>query len=402
MRVRAFIGALCLAGLCLNSMAVAQESEQTPRLLLTPQRLRRLQRDRERQTVRWLNFDKRVQTAPDSPERGFELALYYVVTHDEARGREAVAWATAHACDHRQVSLIVDWTGELAGETLKTKLSGCPFVGTDASSEIAVIARDLLFSAVVSGQMDAKQTGPGNKRVMNDLPNALLNPSDLYAAVEYLMTIRSLTSIDLRQQDGLFFNQLPKRLLLNLRPKQIEHPDWMTHVAALAYVALDPNLENSQFLQGWAMEESQMLREGPGVAYEFLWADPYLPGIAYQNMDPWIYNADGTLSARTNWEPNACWIQITASGIKDQSCSPNNEETRTFGTLTLSRLSSNCVDLAAPKRNETVILWGLKPGAQLTLDKANGNIPARADPAGMWAVPNEVTGKVCLSKHDRR
>jgi hypothetical protein len=56
----------------LSGMARAQDS---PRLLLTPQRLRRLQRDRARQTLRWQNFEARVQSVPDSPERGFELAL---------------------------------------------------------------------------------------------------------------------------------------------------------------------------------------------------------------------------------------------------------------------------------------------------------------------------------------
>ena len=403
MRVRAFIGALCLAGLSLNWMAVAQENEQTPRLLLTPQRLRRLQRDRQRQTVRWLNFEKRIQSVSDSPERGFELALYYAVTHDEAKGREAVAWANAHPCNRRQVALIADWTDELKGQALKSKLSSCPSVGTGASPPTAVTLRDVLFTAVMTGQIDAKQAERDNSLVIDDLPDALVNnPPDLYAAIEYLMAIRSATQVDPRQQDGPFFSQLPKQFLLSLKPEQVEHPDWMTHIAALAYVSLDPNLENSQFLQGWAMEDSQMLRDGPGVAYEFLWADPYLPGIAYQNMDPWIYNANGTLFARADWQPNTCWIEINVKGMKSQDCPSSDHESITFGTLTLSKVSSSCVELPPQKRNETAILWGLKPGAQLTLQKANGNVPAKADPAGMWSIPNEVTGKVCVSRHDRR
>ena len=36
-----------------------------------------------------------------------------------------------------------------------------------------------------------------------------------------------------------------------------------------------------------------MIREGPGVAYEFFWADPYLPGVGYQNLDPWVYDRPG-------------------------------------------------------------------------------------------------------------
>ncbi len=74
------------------------------------------------------------------------------------------------------------------------------------------------------------------------------------------------------------------------------------HVAALALVAIDPNLPASQFLQSWALEDTQTLREGPGVAYELLWADPYLPGVGYQNMEPWVYDDHGRLFARANWE----------------------------------------------------------------------------------------------------
>ena len=81
------------------------------RLLLTPKLLRRLQRDRQRQTVRWQNFEQRVETVPDSPERGFELALYYAITHDQQRGREAVQWAVAHPCERRQLDLALDWVG---------------------------------------------------------------------------------------------------------------------------------------------------------------------------------------------------------------------------------------------------------------------------------------------------
>ena len=33
------------------------------------------------------------------------------------------------------------------------------------------------------------------------------------------------------------------------------------------------------------MEDPKMATDGPGVAYEFLWANPYLPGLGYHN---WI------------------------------------------------------------------------------------------------------------------
>src|SRR5215471_21067348 len=62
-----------------------------PRLLLTKQRLRLLQRERERQSMRWEQFAS-IVGAP-LPEPGFALALHYRVSGDVASGRKAVEWA---------------------------------------------------------------------------------------------------------------------------------------------------------------------------------------------------------------------------------------------------------------------------------------------------------------------
>src|SRR5207244_2745719 len=101
--------------------------------------------------------------------------------------------------------------------------------------------------------------------------------------------------IDLREEDRAFFSQMPVELLLGMKSSDLEHPGWMAHAATLALIGLDPNLASSQFLQGWAISDRQMVREGPGVAYEFLWADPYLPGVVYQNSDAWSYDPHGRL-----------------------------------------------------------------------------------------------------------
>ena len=60
-----------------------------------------------------------MQTVADSPERGFELALYYAITEEEAKGREAVEWVLAHPCEQRQVALVLDWAGQLISEGQK-------------------------------------------------------------------------------------------------------------------------------------------------------------------------------------------------------------------------------------------------------------------------------------------
>ncbi len=421
MRVRGIVAMSCLSVFFLSGLAAAQENDHSPSLLLRPNLLRRLQRDRQRQTPRWQNFEKRVQTVPASSERGFELALYYAVTGNEQRGKDAVAWALAHSCETRQIALVLDWVSALVSsaqrEVLKT---GVPCSYNGPLLPPGIVLRDSLFRTIAFGQTDRSQLESNNKQLLDNIKTArTIDAADLYASVEYLMAVRTFQRADLRQRDPQFFSQLPKEFLLSLKPEQVEHPAWMAHVAALALVTLDPNLESSQFLQGWAMEDSQMLREGPGVAYELLWADPYLPGIAYQNMDPWIYNPSGRLFARVGWNPDACWVAVTPGKFNQENCPAdvqaqppeaagkeareNQEHDRaSFGTLTLITMPAQCAAIPTRKNSETSMLWKLNPHAELAWEHAGKRSPTQADAAGMWPVPDDTSGKVCLAKPNHR
>src|SRR5580658_6270823 len=106
--------ALLAASLSLTPLAAQNPlaAQKAPRLLLSASHLRRLERDRERQTERWINLGQRVAAAADSPERGFELALVYTVTHEEAAAEEAIRWAASHPLEYRQIALIADWCGD--------------------------------------------------------------------------------------------------------------------------------------------------------------------------------------------------------------------------------------------------------------------------------------------------
>jgi hypothetical protein len=346
---------------------VAAAQAQQPSFL-TPRLLRRLQRDRERQTVRWLNFETRVQSVPDSAERGFELALYYAITHDQTRGREAVAWALAHRCDRRQFSLVLDWCAELLSAEERQKLAACASGNNDSP-------------------LPALQNG------------AFRDARTLYAACEYLLTIRATQHLDPRQEDTQFFSQLPVEFFLSLKPAQIDHPDWMTHIAALALIAVDPNLEASQYLQSWAIEDRQMIREGPGVAYEFLWADPYLPGVGYQNLDPWVYDPNGRLFARSNWSPDACWIAISTRGVEEENCPAGwRDRTTEFGRMTLIPMTARCQDLPSVASNQTILLWRLSPRQSVSYREGKQQHSAQADAAGLLRVSAGTEGKVCTAR----
>src|SRR5437660_6216776 len=75
-----------------------------PRLFLRPQRLRLLKRERERQSMRWKQFETLVLGGAQMPEPGFALALYYAVTGDAAFGKRAVDWALGTGADLRQLA----------------------------------------------------------------------------------------------------------------------------------------------------------------------------------------------------------------------------------------------------------------------------------------------------------
>ena len=89
-----------------------------PRLLLTPQRLRLLQRERERQSPRWEQFDALMSggaaSTTSAAEPGFAWALYYQVTRQPAAAGKAIEWALGDApdaSDLRQLALVFDWCG---------------------------------------------------------------------------------------------------------------------------------------------------------------------------------------------------------------------------------------------------------------------------------------------------
>ncbi|HMJ62737.1 MAG TPA: hypothetical protein VK493_13285 [Bryobacteraceae bacterium] len=377
---------------------LADPSDHSPQLLLTPQRSKRLKRDRVRQTARWQNFEARVQAVPDSPERGFELALYYAATQDEARGKEAIAWALAHLCDRRQVSLILDWCGALVAQQDRDKLkaASCPAKPDRDSKSF----RDEAFSKLANGEDIAPLVEESKKSLIPRLAGgAFQNAAELYAACEFFSVALTATRTDLREEDRQFFSQLPAELLLALKAGELEHPDPTIHLAALALIGLDPNLASSQFLQGWAISDRQTIREGPGVAYEMLWADPYLPGVGYQNLDPWIHDTHGRLFARAGWEADSCHIRITTHGVEEENCPPHwRDAPSTFGKLTLIPATQQCFELPKLKPDQAAVVWRLKPGQTLNFGTGKKlRLTAEADAAGLWRPGSNIEGKVCAA-----
>src|SRR5262247_925270 len=114
--------ALCLIGYAIPAILPAQSTDpvavftEHPRLLLRPQRLRLLKRERERTSARWQQFATLVSGNAPMPEPGFAYALYYQVTGDDVYGRKAIDFALSSAADLRQQALVFDWCQDLLSE----------------------------------------------------------------------------------------------------------------------------------------------------------------------------------------------------------------------------------------------------------------------------------------------
>src|SRR5437868_6469007 len=94
-----------------------------PRLLLRPQRLRLLKRERERASVRWQQFETLVAGNAPLPERAFAWALYYRVAGDADYGRKAIELALSGGADLRQQALVFDWCQDLLSDAQNRDLT---------------------------------------------------------------------------------------------------------------------------------------------------------------------------------------------------------------------------------------------------------------------------------------
>ena len=82
-----------------------------------------------------------------------------------------------------------------------------------------------------------------------------------------------------------------------------------SRVAELMMVAFDNNALETQYMQGWLMQDRFLLRSTVGIPYEFLWANPYQPGLPYFKLNPFFHDRDrGVLFVRSTWEDDARWF----------------------------------------------------------------------------------------------
>src|SRR5690349_18360268 len=329
--------------------AQAQSQEESlriyaehPRLFLGQHRLKLLQKEKERRSLRWQQFELLMAGHAPMPEPGFASALYYRVAGDQPSGRAAVAGALGPAgTDLRQLAIGFDWCQELLSpaqsRTLATKLAkGIDQAARDKSMS-ALRSRALAAVPPADHQQDVSERELG--RVIQSRWRGEIAPElqrghdaipheDYYALYEMLHAVRDNVNIDLRESAPAYFKALPIYDLVSYYPATFPAPEGeyripaskgggepdvrratMSRAAELAMVPYDTNAPSSQILQGWLMHDNFLLRSMLGAPYEFLWANPYHPGLSYY-LAPLVFHDEdfGRLFIRSSWDESARWL----------------------------------------------------------------------------------------------
>jgi hypothetical protein len=350
MAVRRLTAATLLAALAAITAASQNPDHISghPRLWLLPKKLDFLRRERERQSVRWRQFESVVRSSGTPAEPGLVYALYARVAAEPDYCRKAVDCALTVSADLRQKSLVFDWCVESTTQEQSDALAGQIENRLRAMREASSIyeARDSLLAAVALAghRQDAHEedlraalSGWWESRMVDSLQDGrdVIARDDMLALAEILHTARDNLKLDLRESARLYFDDLPGTLLLSYYPRRyaadgheyylpatkVSVPlearrGFLARSADLALLAYDATSQPQQFLQGWLMREDLRMRDSLGAIYEFLWANPYQPGLSYRHFPLFFHNRSaGQVFMRSSWEDAASWLCWTGSEL---------------------------------------------------------------------------------------
>ncbi len=318
-----------------------------PRLLLPARRLKLIRREKQRQSIRWNQFQAVISSKGELPEKGFALALYHIAAEDAATGKAAVQWALGPGNDLRQLALVYDWCFDIMTDGEKSLLAGKmqKAMAKEAQSQTVAAVRDRVLAAValadhVPDAPEKTLRGFWNDWWMGKTVPALRNNraafalTDSYPLMEILHVIHDNLNFDMRDNALGFFKDFPVQRVLSCYPAVLPAADnfyrvpqyaglgepdvaqaIMSRAADLSIVAFDANAVEHQFVQGWLIQDRFIMRGASGVPYEFLWANPYQPGLSYHHLPHYFHDPKaGMLFMRSSWEEDAIWLSYRAGG----------------------------------------------------------------------------------------
>jgi hypothetical protein len=447
------LGRTCSLALALASLPALLPSQEDglridgphPRIFLTPRRLKLLRRERERQSLRWNQFQLLMAGKAPMPEPGFADALYYQIAGNAESGHEAVRWALGQGTDLRQLALVFDWCHDLLTEAESTALAAKLTRAMQQSrhdTSVGAVRSRLLASVALAGQSpdvaDRELEQVVHKWWQGQIAPALnaghvaLPLDDSYELLEILHAVRDNCDLDLREGAAQYFKDLPMMHLLSHYPASFpageneyripatlhptSEPDLrraaLSRVAELSMVALDSNGPGSQILQGWLLNDNFLLRGTFGAPYEFLWANPYQPGLSYYHAPLFMHDElMGRLFVRSSWEESATWLgyfdgelQLFEGGQAAVLDPHLDAEPLPLAAAVILFGAHSRQFKVAVSGSEPVFVVGLKPRQNYTIEVDNEEMTeGQTDPGGILPLdmPHEAeTGVRFRELHD--
>jgi hypothetical protein len=459
------ISALALAVAAVAGMApsIASSQEQThaeslradaahPRIFLGARRLRLLRRERERQSLRWNQFHLLMAGKAPMPEPGFAQALYYQVSGSAEAGRQAIAWALGASADLRQLALVFDWCQDILTEAQSKTLAAKLARGIQQSrrdSSVSAVRSRLLAAVALSGHLPdvpereidqvVRKWWEGEILPAINSGREAVARDDTYALMEILHAVRDNFNQDLREAAPQFFTDLPMVQLLSYYPAtfpagendyripaaprggaagwSFSQPDLrratLSRAAELSMVAYDSNAPGSQILQGWLMNDHFLLRGTFGAPYEFLWANPYQPGLSYFQAPLVVRDSlFGRLFVRSNWDESAAWLGFFSGelqmfhdgGVTVLDPNVTGEPLDLSRAVILFGAHTRKFKVAAAGK-EPVFVVGLKPRQNYLIEVDDEELSEeQTDPGGILALdlPHDTEVGVRLSDPARQ
>ena len=411
----------------------------SPRLFLRPARLKLLRRERDRQSLRWEQFDTLWNANAPFPELGWAAALRYQIAQEDAAGRSAITWALSPAAtDIRQIALIVDWCAPLLSKPDQTMLLAKLRKATSGPAPKTIAeARDVAMAAIVLSESQPDLAEKTLTAVFDNFWTAnfiaairaararVPNP-DACAMMELLHVVRDNVNYDLRDTFPLWFRDYPVIHLMAHYPApwpasenefripadreiQKSGPDLskavLSRAAELSMVAFDSNSSETQLLQGFLMNDRFVMRGPYGIPYELMWANPYQPGLSYYHV-PLAQHDEigGQLFVRSTWEDDAAWIgffegqlQLFSEGTVSQVDPRVAHEPMDIEEATVF-FARDAKQFRVPKRAsdealDDVFIVGLEPRRAYHIEvDGQEMVEEQSDPGGIVYLPGLPAG----------
>lgn len=451
-RRTASLALLGLPGFGLRAQVAKQEEAapegykiyaEPPLLFLRPARIRLLRRERERQSIRWEQFQNLWNGGAPFPEPGWAAALMYQVAQDQDAGKKAVAWASGTSgTDIRQVALVADWCAAVMSPTEKTRIFAKLLRASEGPTPRNLTeARNKTLAAVVISEAYPEKSEAALRDVflnywakifvkgVRDKQFRVTN-ADAYPLMELLHAFRDCVGFDLRDTMPGWFKEYPVAHVMAHYPapfpaaeneyripadQEIQKTGPMmdramySRAAELAIVAFDSNAAATQLLQGFLTNDRFLMRGTMGITYEFLWANPYQPGLSYYHIPLAMHDpVGGQLFVRSSWEDDAQWLgffdgelQLFADGgvskidPKLAHAPMDLEEATVF-------FGRDAKKFRVPKRSkeeafDDVFIVGLQPGKAYNVEiEGEEMVEEVSDPGGIIYLPAVPAGAVVL------